>query len=126
VLPSLNEGFGSTLVEAMACGAPAIVADAGALPEVAGDGALLFPPGEPETLAGLLRRVLNEPSLAADLSARGRARARAFDWSHVASRTYAVYQETLFRHGGRFVPGAPAQRSQGGEEKGSGELNCLK
>lgn len=97
VLPSRSEGFGSPLAEAMACGTPCLCADASSFPEVAGDAALFFPPGDHEELARLALRVLTEPSLAAMLVARGRRRALAFDGSQFAARTYAVYQVALGR-----------------------------
>jgi glycosyltransferase involved in cell wall biosynthesis len=105
VLPSLNEGFGFPLAEAMACGTPSLCSDAASLPEVAGDAALLFSPADDAGLAGLLRRVLDEPDLAATLSERGRARARSFDWSHAAARTYQVYRDVAAgRSGVRAMP----------------------
>ena len=94
VLPSFNEGFGSTLAEAMACGVPCVCADAGSLPEVAGGAALLFPPGDDGELSRQLRRVLDDPALASDLSARGPRRAAEFDWWRMAAQTYQVYLQT--------------------------------
>jgi glycosyltransferase involved in cell wall biosynthesis len=92
VLPSFSEGFGSPLAEAMACGTPCLCADASSFPEVAGNAALFFPPGDHEELARLALRVLTDPTLAVTLSARGRRRALAFDGANFAARTYAVYQ----------------------------------
>jgi glycosyltransferase involved in cell wall biosynthesis len=103
VLPSFNEGFGFPLAEAMACGTPCVVAEAGSLPEVAGGAALLFPPHEPAMLARQLRRVFTEPELARELTERGRERSRAFDAASAAARTYAVYQEVGRAAGRRRV-----------------------
>jgi glycosyltransferase involved in cell wall biosynthesis len=93
VLPSFNEGFGFPLAEAMICGTPCVVADAGSLPEVAGGAALLFPPHDVGALTRQLRRVLTEPELARELVEKGRHRARAFDAATAAAKTYAVYQD---------------------------------
>ena len=78
VLPSLDEGFGLPAVEAMACGAPVIVSDRGALPEVAGPGAAVVDVDDPRALAAGLARVLREPEHRDILSRRGRARAADF------------------------------------------------
>jgi glycosyltransferase involved in cell wall biosynthesis len=78
--PSLFEGFGIPLVEAMWCGCPVVCSNATSLPEIAGGAALLADPHSPETLADALGRVLTDSALRADLVARGTARARAFSW----------------------------------------------
>ena len=78
VLPSLDEGFGLPAVEAMACGAPVIVSDRGALPEVAGPGAAVVEIDTPGALAAALARVLREPQHRDGLRRRGRARAAEF------------------------------------------------
>jgi glycosyltransferase involved in cell wall biosynthesis len=82
-LPSLSEGFGLPALEAMACGAPVVAADRGALPEVVGDAGVLVEP----TVLGLelgLARVLGDPQLRAELHERGRERALGFSWDHTA------------------------------------------
>lgn len=91
VQPSSYEGFGLTVVEAMACGAPVVAAEAGSLPEVTGDAALLVPPRDAEALARALDRVLSDLDLAAELRARGRERAKAFTWERSAGAHVEVY-----------------------------------
>jgi glycosyltransferase involved in cell wall biosynthesis len=92
VYPSLWEGFGLPVLEAMACGVPAVTYNVSSLPEVAGDAAVLLdPPVSAETLATALARVLDDAALRAELIARGRARARAFDWRETARATLAAY-----------------------------------
>ncbi|NIM05754.1 MAG: glycosyltransferase [Armatimonadetes bacterium] len=84
VMPSLYEGFGMPVLEAMACGTPIICSNTSALPEVAGDAALLIDPQQPEMLAEAMEKVLSEERLAEELSEKGRRRAKAFDWNHSA------------------------------------------
>ncbi len=88
-LPSLYEGFGLTALEAMGAGAPVIVSDRGALPEVVGDAGLVVAPTA-DSLAGALRRVLGDAGLAAGMRERSIARAREFTWSRTAEGWLAV------------------------------------
>jgi glycosyltransferase involved in cell wall biosynthesis len=93
VSPSPLEGFGLTVLEAMACGTPAIVADAGALPEVAGEAAARVPPHDPGALGEAIERIASSPTVRADLVAGGLARCRAFSWERTAQMTLDVYSE---------------------------------
>jgi alpha-1,3-rhamnosyl/mannosyltransferase len=95
VCPSLHEGFGFPVLEAMALGTPVVCADSSSLPEVAGDAALLFPPGDQDRLVTTLARVLGDPGLRQDLIAAGRERAACFSWASTAAATVAVYAAVL-------------------------------
>lgn len=97
-LPSLYEGFGLPVLEAMACGTPVVTSDRSALPEVAGDAALLVDPESPEAIADGMRRVLNDDPYRAELRRRGFDRARGFRWDVSARQTMAVYREALAQH----------------------------
>ncbi|MDP4598239.1 MAG: glycosyltransferase family 4 protein [Pseudomonadales bacterium] len=80
VMPSLFEGFGIPLVEAMAAGTPVCASRISSMPEVVGDAGLLFDPHAPQEMAQIMRLVLESPTLAAEMIARGSARARLFSW----------------------------------------------
>lgn len=93
VYPSLAEGFGIPLMEAMACGTPAVASAAGALPEVAGDACVLVGPQDSAAIAAAIAAILNDPALAQRLSRRGMERAAQFTWRETARRTLEVYRE---------------------------------
>ncbi len=96
VLPSLWEGFGLVLLEAMAVGKPVVASAVGPVPEVVVDGetGLLVPPGQPEPLAAAIVRILTEPDLAARLGRAGRERVgERFTLDRMVAETEAVYQE---------------------------------
>jgi glycosyltransferase involved in cell wall biosynthesis len=95
VVASRHEGFGLTLLEAMACGAPVVATRAGNLPDLAADAALLVPPGDGPALAAALGRIAGDAGLRSRLGAAGQARARGFTWERAAERTAAVYAGTL-------------------------------
>jgi len=97
VLPSLEEGFGLPVVEAMAAGLPVVCSRGSALAEVAGDAASLVDPHDTNGLLHAVERVLEDRPLAAELRRRGLERSRAFEWSTTASRTLAFYRKLLGR-----------------------------
>jgi glycosyltransferase involved in cell wall biosynthesis len=98
VFPSLYEGFGLPVLEAMACGTPVICANTSSLPEVAGAGrtaALLIDPLDTEALADAIRRALLSPDLRVALHEGGLARAREFTWTRTAAQTLDIYRRSL-------------------------------
>jgi len=90
VFPSIYEGFGFPLLEAMAHGVPSIAARSSSLPEIGGDAALYFDPHDALSLEALMERALTDRALRDDLAARGRARAAEFGWDRAAEQTLAV------------------------------------
>jgi glycosyltransferase involved in cell wall biosynthesis len=92
-LPSLYEGFGMGLLEAMACGTPIVTTTSSSLPEVAGDAGLQVPPTDADALGAALLRVLSDADLRAEMRERGLRQARRFSWRETAERTLAVYQD---------------------------------
>ncbi len=93
VFPSFDEGFGMPVLEAMARGIPVITSNRSALPEVAGEAALLVDPHEPEEIAGAMLRLIEDAGLREQLGSAGRNRATEFSWRKAAEETWAVYKE---------------------------------
>ncbi len=91
--PSLDEGFGMPVLEAMANSVPVITSQRSALPEVAGDAALLVNPDDPEEIAAALVRLASDEALCEDLVRRGRERALQFSWESTLAKTWDVYRE---------------------------------
>lgn len=91
VYPSLYEGFGLPVLEAMARAVPAVVSATSAVPEVAGDAAIGVDPGSVDDLARAITTILSEPDVASDLSVRGRARSERFSWDETARLTLEVF-----------------------------------
>jgi glycosyltransferase involved in cell wall biosynthesis len=96
--PSLYEGFGLTLLEAMACETPVAAARAGSQPEVAGDAALYFDPLDVDEMTTLMRRISGDDALRSDLRQRGLERAGCFSWPKTARATMALYRRLLAAH----------------------------
>ncbi len=95
VFPSLYEGFGLPVLEAMARGVPVACSDRGALEEVAGDAAVTFDPEQPRAIAAAIERLLGDPAERERLSRAGPAHAARFTWSETARRTLRVYELAL-------------------------------
>ncbi len=93
--PSLYEGFGLPVAEAMACGAPVLTSDRASLPEVAGDGAVLVDPENTSSIQEGLLRILADPALAGTLAARSTQRAQTFTWESAARTTLACFETAV-------------------------------
>lgn len=93
VYPSLYEGFGLPVLEAMACGTPVITSNVASIPEVAGDAAIMVDPLDVQSLKNALRRVLADSDLRRELSARGLIQASRFSWRQTAMKTWQCYQK---------------------------------
>jgi glycosyltransferase involved in cell wall biosynthesis len=93
VYPSLYEGFGVPILEAMACGCPVVCSNRSAMPEVIGEAGILVGPEDRHQIAEAMGRVLSGPSLAETLRARGLEQAQRFRWDDSAKRLLEVYQE---------------------------------
>lgn len=92
VYPSLYEGFGLPIAQALAAGVPVITSRVSSLPEVAGDAALLVDPRSPDELRSAIERLALSPSLRADLAAKARARAGLFRWEECARKSLAFFE----------------------------------
>jgi glycosyltransferase involved in cell wall biosynthesis len=93
IMPSLYEGFGLPVLEAMACGTPVICSNRTSLPEVAGDAALLVDPAQQESITSALVDLLQSKEKCEHFAQAGLKRAELFSWQHTAWLTYQVYQE---------------------------------
>ncbi len=95
VHPSLYEGFGFPPVEAMACGTPVLGSDASSVPEVVGDGGLLFDPTDPDSIAAQTNRLLSDDALHAQLSEQAIHQAAKFTWDRAAELTEISFNNAL-------------------------------
>ncbi len=93
VFPTLHEGFGFPVLEAMRCGTPVITSTTSSLPEVAGDAALLVNPRDSAAIADALQRVVTDQALRADLIARGYQQAERFTWQQAAEQTLKILED---------------------------------
>jgi glycosyltransferase involved in cell wall biosynthesis len=93
VFPSLYEGFGLPVLEALSCGTPVACSHTASLPEVAGEAAIYFDPAGPDRIAEVLAKTLNNAPLLEDLRARGLERAGKFSWRRTAQQTVQVYRQ---------------------------------
>jgi glycosyltransferase involved in cell wall biosynthesis len=95
VYPSLYEGFGLPVIEAMACGTPVACSSVTSLPEVAGDAAQYFDPTKVEEIADAIVRIVSDDSFKEELRQAGMARASSFSWRRAAQETLEVFAEVL-------------------------------
>jgi len=95
VFPSLYEGFGFPVLEAMHCGTPVICSNTSSLPELAGEAALLVDPSSVAAIADAMRQIAGDAALRTELSQRGRAQAARFTWTAAATAAYAAFEAAL-------------------------------
>ena len=93
--PSLDEGFGMPVLEAMAAGTPVVAANRAALPEICGDAALLVDPEDVDAIHAALEQLMRDETVAAELARRGLGRAEQFTWEQAAEQTWNLYQRVL-------------------------------
>ena len=95
IYPSLYEGFGIPILEAFSRDVPILLSDRSSLPEIAGDAALYFDPGKPETIAEAVCRIMTDPDLRTDLTRRGRKRLNDFSWERSAREIRNLYRQLI-------------------------------
>ncbi|MBD2296494.1 glycosyltransferase family 4 protein [Anabaena sphaerica FACHB-251] len=93
--PSLYEGFGLTIIEAMACGLPVITSQVSSLPEVVGDDGILVDPNSPQAIADAVFHLNKKPDLYHDLVEKGFARVKSFTWQNAAKKLAVIYEKLL-------------------------------
>ena len=95
VYPTLYEGFGLPVLEAMACGTPVVTSNISSLPEIVGNAGILVTPGEESALAEAMVKVLSDPKMQENLAEKGIRRSKNFSWKRTAKETLQVYQHVL-------------------------------
>ncbi len=95
IFPSLYEGFGLPVLEAMACGCPTLISQTASLPEVAGEAAAYFDPKDTSSIANVLARFVTDPSMRNSLREAGLKQVRSFDWATTARKTLEVYKRVM-------------------------------
>jgi glycosyltransferase involved in cell wall biosynthesis len=95
IYPSIYEGFGLPVLEAMACGTPVITSNVSSMPEIVGEAGVLLPPDDSQALAQAILELVNDPAERQRLSVKGLERAMAFTWERTADKTLAVYRHAL-------------------------------
>jgi len=95
IYPSILEGFGFPVLEAMACGTPVITSNVTSMPEIAGDAAYLIDPYSTESIADGIRALSRDDHLREELSGKGLARVRSFSWKETARQTLEVYKKVI-------------------------------
>jgi glycosyltransferase involved in cell wall biosynthesis len=101
LLPSLDEGFGLTALEAMSAGVPLVASNRGSLPEVVAQGGLLIDPRDVEQWASVIDRLSEDQAMARDLACAGLERAKAFTWEATAAKLAQAYRDAVARRGAR-------------------------
>src|SRR5206468_8694020 len=97
VQPSLDEGFGLPVLEAMTVGVPVAASNRGALPEVLGEAGPLFDPEDPVEMGTEMLRLIEDDGFAGACAAKGVVRAREFSWARTAEKVYAAYEDAIRR-----------------------------
>ena len=94
-MPSIYEGFGLPILEAMSCGCPVVASKGGSLPEVVGEAGRFVDPYDVESIANGIKEVFNDPSLQKELSQKGIIQAKKFTWEKTVEKTMGVYKSVV-------------------------------
>jgi glycosyltransferase involved in cell wall biosynthesis len=97
IYPSIYEGFGIPVLEAIACGTPTVTSNVSSIPEVAGDAALLVNPENSDEIFVAINKIVNDPDLRRDLKMRSLRQAEKFSWNNTAKETLVVYKDIAYR-----------------------------